>query len=185
MNTSSAHASSVYARLRRMAGEVAAFCAVGSVAALVDVGGSNLLHFGVKLGPLTAKALSTVASTVVAYLGNRLWTFRRRDRGSAMQRYAVFFALNGVGMAIALICVLVTRYGLGLTGPVAYNISANVVGIGLGTLFRFWSYRRWAFPPAAPAADVTAAPPAAVVPVNPHDGVPALHSSGSLHHEGN
>jgi putative flippase GtrA len=25
------------------------------------------------------------------------------------------------------------------------NISANVVGVALGTLFRFWSYRRFVF----------------------------------------
>ncbi|MEV4897938.1 GtrA family protein, partial [Nonomuraea sp. NPDC055795] len=27
---------------------------------------------------------------------------------------------------------------------VSYNI-ANVIGVGLGTLFRFWSYKRWVF----------------------------------------
>ncbi|MEK8170122.1 GtrA family protein [Streptomyces sp. M19] len=123
-----------------------AFGTVGAVSAVVDVGGSNALHFGVGLGPLTAKTLSTVAATLVAYAGNRLWTFRRREHGTVVRRYLVFFALNAVGMAIALLCLGFTRYGLGLTGPVAYNISANVVGIGLGTVFRYRSYRRWVFP---------------------------------------
>ena len=35
---------------------------------------------------------------------------------------------------------------LGLSGPLADNIAANVVGLLLGTLFRFWSYRTWVFP---------------------------------------
>jgi len=34
----------------------------------------------------------------------------------------------------------------GFTSALADNISANVVGLGLGTLFRFWSYRKWVFP---------------------------------------
>ncbi|MSW42688.1 MAG: GtrA family protein, partial [Actinobacteria bacterium] len=32
------------------------------------------------------------------------------------------------------------------TSPLADNVSANVIGLGLGTIFRFWSYRRWVFP---------------------------------------
>jgi hypothetical protein len=31
-------------------------------------------------------------------------------------------------------------------------VAANVVGLGLGTAFRFWSYRRWVFPELLPEA---------------------------------
>jgi hypothetical protein len=34
---------------------------------------------------------------------------------------------------------------LGLTSRLADNISANVVGLALGTLFRYWSYQRFVF----------------------------------------
>ena len=44
----------------------------------------------------------------------------------------------------------------GLKGPIADNVSANVIGLGLGTLFRFWSYRRWVFPEDADSADEAA-----------------------------
>jgi len=28
---------------------------------------------------------------------------------------------------------------------------ANLIGIGVGTMFRFWSYKRWVFPPQSEA----------------------------------
>jgi putative flippase GtrA len=34
---------------------------------------------------------------------------------------------------------------LGLTSRLADNISANVVGVGLGTVFRFVTYKRFVF----------------------------------------
>jgi putative flippase GtrA len=37
-----------------------------------------------------------------------------------------------------------SHYVIGLTSLTADNV-ANIVGIGLGTLFRFWAYRRFVF----------------------------------------
>jgi hypothetical protein len=37
---------------------------------------------------------------------------------------------------------------LGWTSPLADNLSANVVGMGLATAFRFWTFRSFVFPPA-------------------------------------
>jgi hypothetical protein len=31
-------------------------------------------------------------------------------------------------------------------------VAANVIGLALGTMFRFWSYRRWVFPELLPEA---------------------------------
>jgi len=53
--------------------------------------------------------------------------------------------LNAVGLGIALSCLWTSHYLLGLDSPLADNISANVIGLFLGTTFRFWSYRRWVF----------------------------------------
>jgi hypothetical protein len=41
----------------------------------------------------------------------------------------------------------VSHYLLGFTDPVADNIATNVIGLGLGTLFRFTLYRTWVFAP--------------------------------------
>lgn len=133
-------------------GEMARFGAVGVVALAVDVAGFNLLRFAGGEGPLydrplTAKVLSVTASTTVAYIGNRLWTFRhQRSSAVAVHReFALFVLFSAIALGIAVACLAVSHYVLGLTSPLADNIAANVVGLGLATAFRFWSYRRWVF----------------------------------------
>ena len=138
-------------------GEAAKFGVVGLLAFVVDIGTFNLLRLAVGLGPLTSKVLAVVVATSFAYVVNRHWTFA--DRGSQRDRlgvggeYALFFGLNGVGLLIALGCLGFSYYVLGLTSALAQNISANGVGLVLGTLFRFWSYRRWVFPEVEPEPD--------------------------------
>jgi putative flippase GtrA len=148
---------SLYARVEHLVHEVAKFGIVGLVALVVDVGLFNLLRFAGGEGPmydkpLTAKIVSVSVATTVAYFGNRYWTFRHRGRTSFGREYLRFFVLNGVGLAISVGCLWLSHYALGFTSPVADNISANVIGLGLGTLFRFWSYRRWVFPEDVEAA---------------------------------
>jgi putative flippase GtrA len=132
--------------------EMAKFGVVGAVAFVVDVGIFNLLRYHSGSGsflyekPITAKIISTVIATLVAYLGNRFWTFRDRDRVGYAREYALFFVLNAVGLLISVGCLFVSHYLLGLTSPLADNLSANGIGLVLGTLFRFWAYRRWVFP---------------------------------------
>ena len=131
--------------------EVAKFGVVGLGALVVDIGLFNLLRFSGGQGPMfdrpiSAKIVSVAVATLVAYFGNRYWTFRDRGRTRMSRELAMFFLLNGVGMLIAISCLYVSHYVLGLTSALADNLSANVIGLGLGTLFRFWSYRKWVFP---------------------------------------
>lgn len=134
-----------------LAREVIKFGAVGAIAFVVDLGVFNLLRFGLGGGgplehkPLTAKVVSVVAATTVAWLGNRFWTFRHRRRASARREAVLFFVFNAAGLAIALGCLGVSHYVLGLRTALADNVSANGVGLVLGTLFRFWAYRRFVF----------------------------------------
>ncbi len=75
-----------------------------------------------------------------------------------------FIVINVVSMVIPLGCLSFTRYVLGLTDPFADNISANVIGLGLGTLARFWAIRRFIFlsPAASSSASSRGADPARV-----------------------
>ena len=139
----------------RFAHELVRFGMVGVLGYVVDVGLFNLLRYAGGAGPLydkplTAKALSVMMATLVTYFGNRHWTWRDRGRHRFSREYALFFVLNGVGLLIAVGCLFVSHYLLGLTSPLADNLSANVVGLGLGTLFRFWAYRTFVFPMAQP-----------------------------------
>jgi putative flippase GtrA len=149
---------SLRAKLNTLLHEVMKFGAVGIVAFVIDVGLFNLLRFAGGEGPLydkvlTAKIVSVAVATTFAYFANRYWTFRHRGRTSFHREYLLFFLLNGVGMLIAVGCLWFSHYALGLTSPLADNISANVVGLALGTIFRFWSYRRWVFPEDQDKAD--------------------------------
>jgi putative flippase GtrA len=148
-------------RLGMLVRELMKFGVVGSVAFVVDVGLFNLLLHSTDK-PLTSKTIAVVVATTVAYAGNRTWTFRRRRRSGLGREYILFFLLNGVGLAIALTCLAVSHYVLGFTSRLADNIAANVIGLALGTTFRFLSYRRWVFPellPAVAAPDLADHPP--------------------------
>lgn len=137
-------------RLESLYREVAKFGVIGLIALVIDVGIFNLLMYAgsglLADKPLTAKVISVAFATTFAYFGNRFWTFRTRGRTSYAREYVLFFALNIIAMGIALACLWFSHYALGLDSALADNISANVVGLVLGTLFRFWSYRKWVFP---------------------------------------
>ena len=153
----------LYARVEHLIHELAKFGIVGAIAFVVDVGTFNLLRNGVMHDrPLTAKVISTILATSVAFAGNRQWTFRHRERAGLRREYMLFFVLNAVGLAIALSCLGVSHYLLDFTSPLADNISANGVGMVLGTMFRFWSYRKFVFTaPALSKAEPSADPIAA------------------------
>jgi putative flippase GtrA len=91
---------------------------------------------------------------IVTYLGSRYWTFRHRQRSGMGRETVLFVVLNGIGLGIQLACIGFTNYALGLTDRLAGNI-ALFVGIAGGTLFRFWSYRKWVWTeqPATPPLD--------------------------------
>ena len=126
------------------------FGLVGGLGFLVDVGGFNMLRFAGGQGPLfhyplSAKVASGAAATVVAWLGNRYWTFRHTRRAAAHHEFLVFALMATVGTLIALACLWVSHYVLQLTSPMADNVAANGVGLVLATTFRFWAYRRLVF----------------------------------------
>jgi putative flippase GtrA len=62
----------------------------------------------------------------------------------------IFIGLNVIGLGITEACIAFTVYVLDLTGPVAYNISGNLIGTGLATVFRFAAYKKYVFKHPAP-----------------------------------
>ncbi|KUP96261.1 GtrA family protein [Thermobifida cellulosilytica] len=137
--------STLYRRFAQLIHEVAKFGTVGAFAYVTQLAATNLFWYVLGLPELVGQALGTFCATVVAFLGNRFWTFRHRSHSGLLLAYVLFFGLNGVGLLIQVGCLWFTVGVLGLDGPLARNIAGNVVGVGLGSLFRFWSYRRWVF----------------------------------------
>jgi putative flippase GtrA len=131
--------------------ELGKFGVIGLIAYVIDLTVFNLLRFAGGEGPLfdkplTAKVISVLVATTFAYFGNRNWTFKDRTRSSFRREYALFFVFNAVGMIISLSCLWISHYILGFDSALADNISANVIGLVLGTVFRFWGYHNWVFP---------------------------------------
>ena len=134
----------LYVRSRVLIHEIAKFGIVGVLAFIITIGGANLLHSGMGLGPLTSVTISTIVATIFSFLGNRHWTFRHR-RGHGLGRESVlFFFFNGIGLLIQLAFVAAAHYGLGLTSTFWYNVS-NIAGVIVATIFRLYTYRRWVF----------------------------------------
>jgi putative flippase GtrA len=150
---------SLYGRVEHLLHELAKFGVVGAIAFVVDVATFNLLRNGAMDDKvLTAKVISTVLATTVAFIGNRQWTFRHRERAGLRREYVLFFVLNGIGLAISLSFLAVSHYVLDMTSPLADNISTNVIGMGFATVFRFWSYRRFVFTAPGPVPPAETAP---------------------------
>ncbi len=137
---------SLYQRFRQLIHEGAKFGIVGLTGVVVVIVGADLLHYSLDLGKFTSLTAATVLATVVTFLGNRYWSFKNRQGAGAGNESVTFFVLNGVGLLIQYACLWLITDLIGLQGRLWYNV-ANLLGIGLGTLFRFWSYRKWIWVP--------------------------------------
>lgn len=143
--------------------ELASFGAIGGVGFLLDVGVFNVLAFTVfahagTTGLLVAKGISTTLAIVANWVGNRLITFREHRRTDVGREALEFGLVSVAGGAIALVCLWVSHDLLHLTTPLDDNLSGNVVGLALGSAFRFVLYRLWVFGPRGAAAETGTAP---------------------------
>ena len=159
-------------RFAELIPELAKFGVVGLIGSVVDLGGAAYLHGAVGLEPLVSKGLSITAATVLTYLGSRFWTFRHRVNQALLREGLLFAALNIVGLAIAECVIAVVTYGLGKEGALAYN-AASVVGTGFGTIFRYFSYKKWVFLAGAPGTVVAAGEAAVSGIVDPAETSPS------------
>jgi putative flippase GtrA len=135
--------------------EVTAFGAVGAFCLVLDLGVFNLLlHMDV--GVLTAKCISTIVATTVAYLGNRHLSFSHRARTGLARETSYFFAINIVVLLFSELLLGLFAYPLGFKYD---HLVMNIVNLGTiacGTIFRFWAYKRFVFlhPDRVRSADV-------------------------------
>jgi len=141
----------LYTRFRQIIHEFAKFGIIGVIGLAITNFGYALLHsHGV--GPVTSTTIATIVATAVAYIGNRYWSFRHRERTSVPREGTIFFVLNGIGLLIQDAVVAFNAYVLHLEHHKLAEFVALNTGIAIATVFRFWSYRRYVW--AAPAGDV-------------------------------
>ncbi len=136
--------SSLLQRLRGASGEVAKFGVVGLVGIFVNFGVTNAALHATGWAPVRCSVIGTVVAIVVNYVGYRYWVYRDSDAASRRREITLFLIFSAIGLLIENGTLWFSTYTLGLTGSLAYNLS-KAFGTGLGTLFRFFSYRTWVF----------------------------------------
>lgn len=142
----------VQSRLGSLYREVAKFGVVGGAGVLVNVGVFNLVRHTTGLQTVRASIIATAVSILFNYIGFRYFTYRDRDRSSRSKELGLFLGFSAIGLVIENAVLYVATYGFGWDSPLQSNVF-KFAGIGVATLFRFWSYRTWVFK-ALPAREV-------------------------------
>ncbi|WP_033441011.1 GtrA family protein [Saccharothrix sp. NRRL B-16314] len=137
--------------------ELLKFAVVGGTCFVID----TVIFFTLKSivlteNPVTAKIVATLVATIVSYVLNREWSFKTRGGRERSHEAALFFLVNGVGIALNSLPLWVSRYLLDLQEPnvsrlgeeLADFVSAQIIGTLIAMAFRWWGYKKWVFPEA-------------------------------------
>jgi putative flippase GtrA len=122
--------------------EITAFGLIGALSLIIDLGLYNLLAGN---GWLKAKLVSTVVATLFAYFGNRHLSFSHRARTTLGRETSYFFGINLVTLVFSELILGLFAYPLNQRSDHVVMNVVNLVTIGLGTIFRFWGYKRFVF----------------------------------------
>lgn len=122
--------------------EITAFGLVGAIGFAIDV---TLFNVFFHEGQIVAKLISTVAATTVTYVGNRYFSFSHRARSGIGRETSLFVGINMIALIFSLIVIAIFEYPFHLKHHVFAMNVVNIATIGIGTLFRFWSYKRFVF----------------------------------------
>lgn len=131
-------------RIDRLTREVAKFGAVGGMGLLVNLLVFNLVRSTTDLQVVRASVVATVVAIVSNYIGFRYFTYRDRDKSGRTKELSLFLLFSAIGLVIENGILYAATYGLDLDSPLQSNVF-KFLGIGIATLFRFWSYRTWVF----------------------------------------
>ncbi|MBX7552425.1 GtrA family protein [Streptomyces sp. NPDC004232] len=144
--------------LQRLVREVAKFGTVGVAGIFVNLAVFNLVRHASGLPVVRASIIATVVAIAFNYVGFRYWTYRDREKSGRTKELTLFLFFSAIGLVIENGVLYAATYGMGWDSSLQSNIS-KFVGIGVATLFRFWSYRTWVFrvQPAQEAESILAA----------------------------
>ncbi len=140
-------------RWHRIFTEAYRFLAVGGLATFVAVLIFNFLVHGFHTGweaplsgyPYLAFVIANVVGMAVSYRGSRSWVFKDRPPRTADGGRLLFVVINLATMLIPIACLWLSRNVLGLDDPYSDNIAANIIGLFLGMVARFYLFRTLVF----------------------------------------
>jgi putative flippase GtrA len=140
-------------RWQRLLPEVGRFLAVGGLATIVALFLFNLLVHGFSTPRaavlhdhvILAYVVANTVGMVISYRGSRNWAFRDRPPRHADGGRFGYVLINVGPMTLPIACLTISRNALGLDDPFSDNISANVIGLSLGLVARFYLFRTFVF----------------------------------------
>ncbi|MGQ0838387.1 GtrA family protein [Actinokineospora sp.] len=137
--------------------ELVKFAVVGSLSFVFTM----TVNYALKLTiltehPVTALAIAVTIATILSYILNREWSFRTRGGRERPHEAALFFLISGVAVGLNSLPLYVSRYFLHLQVPEVSLVTQEVADFGfgiilgtlLGTVFRWWGFKKWVFPQA-------------------------------------
>lgn len=124
--------------------EVAKFVTVGAAGVAVNLVVFNLARHFAHLQVIRAGVVATVVAIAFNYVGFKYFTYRHRGRQQRTREIALFVFFSLIGLVIENGILYMATYGFGWDSTLQSNIF-KFLGIGVATLFRFWSYRTWVF----------------------------------------
>ncbi|MGW1378611.1 GtrA family protein [Streptomyces sp. NPDC002446] len=136
--------SALRSRLEALTRELVKFGAVGGAGVVVNFAVFNLVRQLTEVPVVRASIIATVVATGTNYLGYRYFTYRDRDKQGRTRELTLFLLFSAVGLIIENGLLYAATYGFHWDSPLENNVF-KFLGIGLATLFRFWSYRTWVF----------------------------------------
>ncbi len=107
-------------RFESLLREVGKFGVVGAFCYVLDVLIFNLVRAWTGQ-PILATTISTIIATTVAFVGNRFWTWRDRERSGLTREYTLYFGVNLVGLGIGVACLWISHNWLGSYWPMSPN----------------------------------------------------------------
>ena len=146
----------IHPRLRRLVSVGSRFLIVGAVSTLIEIGVFNLLVYAMGVDVVWAKIIASLVALVNAYIGNREWTFKHRDRRGRVNELVLFVLVNAActGLGALLLWLGVQMVSTVLdqpAGPIAVNV-VNLTSIVIVVLVRFALYHGVVFRPGKSAA---------------------------------
>lgn len=125
------------------------FLVVGAISTVVEIAAFNLFVFMLGWDPVVSKVVASLVALINAYIGNREWAFRHRDRRGRFSEILLFLVTNGVctllGAGLVWLGVEALELIVGhATGALALNV-VNLISIVIVVVFRFVLYHKVVF----------------------------------------
>ncbi|MFD4118211.1 GtrA family protein [Streptomyces niveus] len=124
--------------------EIAKFGFVGGTGVLLNLVALNLgRHFG-HLPVIHASVIATLIAIAFNYVGFRYFTYRDRGKRDYTREIVLFLMFSLIGLVIENGTIYIATYAFGWDSALQSSLF-KFLGIGVATVFRFWSYRTWVF----------------------------------------